>query len=421
MRIAVVGTGVAGLVAAHLLHSSAELTVFEARERIGGHVGTVEVEGPDGASLSVDTGFIVYNEHNYPLFTRLLRRLDVKTQPSNMSFSVRCDRTGLEYNGSSLSQLFSQRRNILSLPFHRMLLDILRFNREAAGAVRNGAADMTLGEYVEAAGYSSRLARDYLVPMGSALWSTSRSQVLEMPAGFFVRFFESHGMLTVDERPQWRVVAGGSRQYVETLVQPFRDRIRIGTPVERVERTDEGVRVDGEPFDHVILACHADQALRLLADPSAGEREILGAFPYQANDVVLHTDTSVLPRTRRAWGAWNYRIRGHDDEPATVTYDMSLLQSLPGPTTYCVTLNATETLDPARILHRVRYDHPVYTEDGFAAQSRHAEISGRRRTHYCGAYWGNGFHEDGVRSAVRVASALGGDVEAGLGMGAITP
>lgn len=419
MRVAVVGTGVSGLVAAHLLQSRAELTIFEARDRIGGHVATVEVEGPTGGAMAVDTGFIVYNRRNYPLFSRLLEDLGVETQPSDMSFSVRCDRTGLEYNGSTLRQLFSRRRNLLDPGFYRMLLDILRFNREAVGALENGAAQASLGEYVVSAGYSRRLAEHYLVPMGSALWSVPRSRVLDMPAAFFVRFFENHGMLTVDDRPEWRVVTGGSRRYVEALVRPFRPRIRTGASVQRVERTEDGVRVDGALFDHVVLACHSDQALALLADATPAERAILGALPYQENDVVLHTDTSVLPRRRRAWGSWNYWLKGGDDAPATVTYDMNLLQSLPGDTTYCVTLNATDAIDPETILHRTSYAHPVYTQAGFAAQKRYEEIGGAaRRTHFCGAYWGYGFHEDGVRSGVRVARDLGVDVGSALGSAA---
>lgn len=424
MRVAVVGTGVSGLVAAHLLHGHVELTLFEARDRLGGHVATVDVETPDGRALAVDTGFIVYNERNYPLFSRILGDLGVDTQPSDMSFSVRCDRTGLEYNGSTLRQLFSRRRNLMDPGFYRMLFDILRFNREAAPALDNGAADATLGEYVESAGYSKRLAEHYLVPMGSALWSLPRSQVLEMPAAFFVRFFENHGMLTVDDRPEWRVVAGGSQRYVDALIRPFGDRIRTSTPVRAVRRITDGaesggVEIDGEPFDHVVLACHSDQALAMLADATVAEREILGALPYQDNDVVLHTDPSVLPRRRRAWGSWNYWLKDSDDSPATVTYDMNLLQSLPGATTYCVTLNATDAIDPESILYRARYAHPVYSQAGFAAQARYAEIGGRGgRTHFCGAYWGYGFHEDGVRSGVRVAGDLGVDVVAALGTAA---
>ena len=430
MRIAIVGSGVSGLVAAHLLHREHEVTVFEARDRIGGHVNTIDLPRDDGGTERVDTGFIVYNEPNYPHFSRLLDRLGVETQPSDMSFSVRCDHTGLEYNGSTIRQLFAQPRNVLRPSFHRMLLDILRFNREAAPAVENGGGGMTLGEYVASAGYSEGLSTHYLEPMGSALWSVPRSRVLEMPAAFFVRFFENHGMLTVDDRPQWRVVRGGSNRYVERLVAPFRDRIRTSAPVRRIVRVSSGastprtgapggaeagqpgppgaVDVDGERFDHVVLACHSDQALRLLADATPGEREILGALPYQANDVVLHTDDSVLPRRRRAWGAWNYHLTGDADAPATVTYNMNVLQTLSAPRTYCVTLNGAESVDPARVLYRTTYHHPVYTEAGFAAQARHAEISRLdRRTHFCGAYWGYGFHEDGTRSAVRVAEAFG--------------
>ncbi len=405
-RIAIVGSGVSGLVAAYLLRDRHDVTVFEARDRVGGHVHTIEVSAPDGSIDRVDTGFIVYNEPNYPYFSALLRRLEVATQRSDMSFSVRCDRTGLEYNGSGMRRLFAQRRNFLRPSFHRMLLDILRFNREASDAVANGAAGMTLGEYVDAAGFSPRLAEHYLLPMGSALWSVPRDRVLRMPAAFFVRFFEHHGMLTVNDRPEWRVVRGGSDRYVERLAARLGGRIRTGTPVRRVERLTDGVRVDDEPFDHVVLACHSDQALALLADATPAEHEILGSLPYQANDVVLHTDDSVLPRRRLAWGSWNYHVRGGDDAPATVTYNMNRLQSLEASRTYCVTLNATEVVDPTRVLYRTKYHHPVYTREGFAAQERYEEIGGGR-THFCGAYWGYGFHEDGARSAVRVAEALG--------------
>ena len=408
MRIAIVGTGVSGLVVAHLLQDLHDITVFEARDRVGGHVNTVEVEDEDGTRHRVDTGFIVYNEHNYPLFTKLLARLAVSTQPSDMSFSVRCDRTGIEYNGSTLRQIFVQKSNLFSPGFHRMLRDILRFNRDAGSAVRNGAARLTLGEYVRGAGYSERLADHYLLPMGSALWSVPRERVLEMPAAFFVRFFEHHGMLTVDDRPAWRVVSGGSDTYVERLVAPFRDRIRPATRVARVLRHGDGVTVDGEPFDHVVLACHSDEALAVLGDATPVERDVLGALPYQENEVVLHTDASVLPRKRAAWGSWNYHVRGADDAPATVTYNMNMLQTLRTSRTFCVTLNAPPTLDPARIVYRTTYRHPVYTKAGFEAQARHAEISGVARTHFCGAYWGFGFHEDGVRSGVGVAQALGG-------------
>jgi len=407
VRIAIVGSGVSGLVAAHLLKTEHDVVVFEARDRVGGHVNTIEVEGVDDQRLHVDTGFIVYNEHNYPLFTRLIGALGVATQPSNMSFSVKCDRTGIEYNGSTLRQIFAQKRNLLRPSFHRMLQDILRFNREAGPAIANEVTGLTLGEYVRSAGYSQALSDLYLLPMGSALWSVPRDQVLEMPAAFFVSFFENHGMLTVDDRPEWRVITGGSNAYLEPLVRPLRDAIRTSAPVTSVSRADDHVLVNGERFHEVIFACHSDQALAALDDATPRERELLGALPYQANDVVLHTDSSVLPRRANAWGSWNYHVRGGDDGPATVTYNMNLLQTLRTPNTYCVTLNATDTIDPSTILYRTTYHHPIYTTAGFEAQARHGEISGVNRTHYCGAYWGFGFHEDGVRSGVRVAEHFG--------------
>ncbi len=406
MRIAIVGSGVSGLVAAWLLHRVHDVTVFEARGRIGGHVHTVEVPDRLGTVHAVDTGFIVYNEHNYPLFTRLLDQLGVASQPSEMSFSVRCDRTGLEYNGSTYPQLFAQRRNLFRPRFHRMLWDIVRFNRRASRDLPTGFGSETLGAYLERGGFSPQLAEHYLVPMGSALWSTPPSSVLEMPVEFFVRFFSQHGMLTVDDRPQWRVVRGGSRTYVDALVAPFRDRVRKDTRVARVSRDLDSVLVNGEKFDHVVFACHADEALATLADPTEAERAILGALPYMDNAVILHTDTRVLPRQRRAWGAWNYHIAGPAEDAVRVTYDMSALQTLPSDDRFLVTLNGANDVNQNSILFGATYRHPQYTVEGFAAQKRHAEISGER-THYCGAYWGYGFHEDGVRSGVRVAEGLG--------------
>lgn len=409
MRIAIVGGGVSGLVAAHLLHPLHEITVFEARDRIGGHVNTIQVETEDGA-WSVDTGFIVYNEANYPNFTRLLKKLSVRTQSSDMSFSVRCDRTGLEYNGSTLRQLFVQKKNLVSPGYYRMIRDILRFNAEAPAAIANGSVGMSMGEYLEHGKYSSRLADHYLVPMGSALWSMPRGQVLAMPAEFFVRFFDNHGMLKVDDRPHWRVIEGGSASYLGPLVEPFRERVRLSTPVTTISRDVDGVTVNEESFDEVVLSCHADQALAMLSDPSPSESEILTALPFQKNRVVLHTDTAVLPRRHKAWGAWNYHIRREEHEPVTVTYDMNILQSLSAPETFCVTLNPPEWIDPARILYETSFAHPVFTTAGTHAQRRRPEISGVNRTHYCGAYWGFGFHEDGVRSAVDIAQAFGAEL-----------
>jgi predicted NAD/FAD-binding protein len=407
MRIAIVGSGVSGLVTAHLLSPYHEITVFEARDRAGGHVRTVDVTGPDGRPQAIDIGFIVFNEVNYPLFSGLLDDLGVESQPSDMSFGVRSDRTGLEYSSATVRSMFAQPSNLLRPDFYSMISGILRFHREAGPAIRNGAGTLSLRDYLEKAEYSPRLAEDFLKPMGSALWSIPQGEVMEMPAEFFVRFFENHGMLSVNDQPEWRVVQGGSARYVEALTAPFADRIRLNTPVRQVQRTLTGVIVDGEAFDEVIFACHSDQALQTLVDPTAAEREVLGALPFQRNEVVLHTDTSVLPRARRAWASWNYRIAADDEAPATVTYNMNRLQTLEAPLTYCVTLNDTASIDPGSVMHSTTFWHPRFTREGVRAQDRHSEISGTNRTHYCGAWWGFGFHEDGVRSAYRVAERLG--------------
>jgi len=405
MKIAIVGSGVSGLVAAHQLHRDHDITVFEADARLGGHVHTWDVE-LGGRRWAVDSGFIVFNERSYPNFTRLLATLGVESQPSSMSFSVRHDAAGLEYNGSSLRQLFVQPRNLVRPDYLRMLADVMRFNREAVAAVAAAVPGTTLGTLLDREGYGTAFREWYLLPMGSAIWSVPGSTVLRMPAAFFVRFFENHGMLTVDDRPLWRTVRGGSARYVEALVAPFRHRIRLNTPVERIERLEDRVEVNGGPFDRVVIACHSDQALALLADPTPSEREVLSALPYQRNEAILHTDTAILPRARRAWGAWNYLVADDPHAAATVTYDMNILQALDAPETFCVTLNGAAHIDPARIIGRVTYDHPVATPEGERARRRRLDVSGRDRTHFCGAYWGNGFHEDGVVSALAVVREI---------------
>jgi len=406
MRVAIVGSGISGLVVAHLLRRDHAITVFEANDYVGGHTHTVDVD-LEGEQLAVDTGFIVYNERNYPNFTQLLNQLGVQTQRSTMSFSFRQDKPELEYNGSTVRQLFAQPRNLVRPRFYRMLADIVRFNKSAPAAIANGAASLTLGEYVDASRFSQEFVDHYLVPMGAAIWSSPAARVLDMPAAFFVRFFENHGMLTIDDRPEWRTVVGGSARYVERLIATFADRIRLNSPVRQVRRADDHVLVDDERFDEVVIASHSDQALRMLADPSDAEREILSAIPYQANEVVLHTDTQLLPRRRRAWAAWNYHMSGEPDQPVGVTYNMNILQSLTASETLCVTLNDIDGISPDRVIERFRYFHPLFTTEGIQAQQRHGEISGKRRTHYCGAYWRNGFHEDGVASALAVGREFG--------------
>ncbi len=406
-----VGSGISGLVVAHGAHRRHDLTVFEAGDRIGGHTRTVPVRTEAGVH-PVDTGFIVYNEKNYPAFSRLLRELGVATQPSDMSFSVSCERSGLEYGTRSLGALLARRRNALSPAFHRMVRDIPRFHREAAHLLAHPDAKVSLGEWLLAGRYSDEFVDHHLVPMGAAIWSADPVRLLDFPALRLFRFFDNHGLLQIGAPLPWRVIRGGSARYVDALVAPFRDRIRLRCPARGIRRLGREVEVllrDGstERFDHVVLATHSDQALALLADPSDAERRILGAIRYQPNEVVLHTDASLLPRRRAAWASWNVRLPSRPRGRVTLTYHMNRLQSLASPDPLCVTLNDSERIDPERIVDRWETSHPVFDAAAVQAQGLHSHISGIRRTHYCGAYWGYGFHEDGVQSGRRVLRRLG--------------
>ena len=412
MKIAIIGSGIAGLTCAYLLNRRHAITLFEAESWVGGHTHTVPVS-LDGQHYAIDTGFIVFNDWTYPNFIHLLRQLGVRYQPTEMSFSVHDPRSGVEYNGNNLNSLFAQRSNLLSPRFWGMLQDILRFNREALRDLEEGriAADLTLGQYLQQNGYGQRFIDHYIVPMGAAIWSMSLEGMLGFPLQFFVRFFRNHGLLSVSDRPQWYVIEGGSSAYVEPLTRDFLQHIRSNCPVQRIERDVSGVTVHSaagsERFDKVVLACHSDQALALLAKPSEAEQQILGALPYAENDVVLHTDTRLLPRRPLAWASWNYRLGGPRQQPAAVTYNMNILQGIKAPQTFCVSLNQSEAIAPDKVLARFRYAHPQYSLAGMAAQARWEEIHGVQHSYYCGAYWANGFHEDGVVSALRVASAFG--------------
>ena len=412
MKIAIIGSAISGLTCAHLLHRQHQVTVFEASAWVGGHTHTVDVE-VGGQQHAIDTGFIVFNDWTYPNFIQLLDRLGVASQPTEMSFSVHDPVSGIEYNGNNLNSLFAQRGNLISPAFWRMLGDILRFNRQALADLEHKriAADTTLGSYLKANHYSRRFVEHYIVPMGSAIWSMSLADMLDFPLQFFVRFCKNHGLLSVNNRPQWRVIKGGSRSYIAPLTAGFAEQIRTRCPVVRVERDLSGVTVHStagsERYDRVVFACHSDQALALLAVPSPAEQAVLGALRYADNDVVLHTDTRLLPDRPLAWASWNYRLGGSSRQPAAVTYNMNILQGIHSPTTFCVSLNQTEAINPESILGRFSYAHPQYSLAGLAAQSRWQELNGEQHTFYCGAYWGNGFHEDGVVSAMRVARALG--------------
>ena len=408
MRIAIIGAGVSGLTCAHMLHRQHELVVFEAGERPGGHANTVHVE-TESAAYEIDTGFIVFNDRNYPGFEHLLEELGVATQPSQMSFGV-SDGGEFEYSAASPNGLFAVRSHALTPSFHRMIADLVRFNRDARRLLRSDE-DPSLRQWLEQRSYSRAFVERLIVPQASAVWSADPAQMWSFPARFLLEFFENHGMLGFANRPRWRTITGGSRNYVEALIAPWREHVRLSAPVTQVSRHSDRVEItvggaEPECFDAVVLATHSDEALALLSDPSEAELELLGAIPYQRNEAVLHTDRSLLPRRRRAWASWNYHLDTVETGCATVTYHMNRLQSLRADREFCLTLNRTAAIDPAQIIATFQYAHPVYTPAGVGAQTQHHEISGHNRTHYCGAYWGWGFHEDGVQSALRVAREL---------------
>ena len=411
-RVAVVGAGVSGLVAAAELHRAGhDVHVFEARSYPGGHTNTVQVETEAGR-WAVDTGFIVFNDLNYPNFQRMLTELGVRSQPANMSFSVSDGDGGFEWATRGLRGLFARPGHALDLRFHRMLRDLVRFNREARQLVGRRGDGPSLRRFLADGGYSDYFVERLLVPQAAAVWSADPRQMWSFPAGFLAEFFENHRVLQLGGRPSWRTITGGSRRYVEALIEPFRERVRLHLPVRSVVRGPRGVTLEldqgSERFDHVVFAVHSDVALALLADPSPAEARVLGAIPYQRNEAVLHTDTKLMPRRRAAWASWNYHLGDEQTDRTTVTYHMNRLQSLAADREFMVTLNRTEAIDPDEVIRVIDYAHPVFTPEAVRAQESWDEISGLRRTHYCGAYWGWGFHEDGVWSALRVSQALGG-------------
>jgi predicted NAD/FAD-binding protein len=404
MKIAIIGSGIAGLTVAYRLHKTHDIMVFEANDYIGGHTNTIDVEA-EGRSFAVDTGFIVFNDWTYPNFISLLEELGVASQPSSMGFSVKCEKTGLEYCGSSLNGLFGQRKNILSPSFYKMLYDIFRFNQIGKKFVDSGDMSFTLGEFLNKYDFGERFRDHYLIPMGAAIWSTDPIKMFSYPANTFLRFLNNHGLLNINDRPQWRVISGGSREYVKKMISGFSQNIYLNTPVQAVTRHQDNCELKlsngtNLRFDHVFFACHSDQALNLLTDAHLNEREILSSIPYQENSAVLHTDQSALPRRKNCWAAWNYHISPSVSDRVVLTYNMNILQSLSAKQTFCVSLNYPGFLTESQTIKRIIYHHPVFLQKGIKAQSRHHEISGHNRTHYCGAYWRYGFHEDGVVSAL---------------------
>ena len=410
MKIAIVGTGISGLTAAYLLNRKHEITVFEKNDYVGGHTHTHAIK-TNQTTYAVDSGFIVYNEVTYPNFIKLLDQLGVKRQKTTMGFSVKSVNKNFEYAGNSMKSLFAQRLNYFRPSFWIMLRDIIRFNKMGKADMAILSVDVKLGDYLNDNKYSKSFINHYIIPMGSAIWSTKANSMLDMPALFFIRFFNNHGLLQIKNRSGWWVIKGGSKEYVKKIIVEFESKIRLNSPVQSISRSEDSVTIQSadkeEIFDAVVIATHSNQALQLLEDSTKKEREILGALPYQSNDALLHTDSSVLPKRKLAWASWNYNLDQEPNKPMAMTYNMNILQTLNTNETYCVTLNNNDLVDSNKILKTLYYEHPQFTPEGISAQKRKHEISGVNNTYYCGAYWRNGFHEDGVVSALEVCSHFG--------------
>lgn len=413
MNIAIVGSGISGLTAGYLLSRKNNITVFEKNDYIGGHTHTHLLEYKN-KSYSVDSGFIVYNERTYPNFIKILDQLNVKRQITRMGFSVKSEINNLEYAGHSLNGLFAQRSNLLKPSYLNMLKSMLRFNRQSRKDLTQLSPHLTLGQYLGNNNYPETFIKNFIIPIGAAVWSTKPTDMMDMSAVFFIRFFENHGMLQIIDRPNWWVIKNGSKSYVKSITKPYHDKIRLSTPVLSVERVDSKIKIRSgqnnaseEFFDAVVFATHSNQSLRLLKDPSKFENEILGAIPYQNNKAILHYDDSILPKRKNAWSSWNYLLDQDKNKPVSLTYNMNILQGIDCERTFCVSLNSEELIDPKKILKRLDYEHPLFNIKGLEAQKRKREISGINNTYYCGAYWRNGFHEDGVVSALDVCADFG--------------
>jgi len=412
MKVAIIGSGISGLTAAYLLNKEHDVTVFEANDYVGGHTHTHEIDH-NNKTWQVDSGFIVYNEKTYPNFIKLLEQLKVEVQKTSMGFSVKAPSKSLEYSGGSLNTLFAQRINLFKPSFLAMLKDILRFNQIAARSLDSVEETITMSKFLHAHNFSSHFIDNYIIPMGAAIWSTAAKKTTEIPALFYIRFFKNHGLLQIFNRPQWFVIKGGSKNYVQKIIEGFKEKVLLSSPVKEVLRDSAGVKIycenDQEPqqFDKVIFATHSDQALALLKDPSDNEASILGALPYQKNTAILHTDVSLMPKNKLTWSSWNYLLNEDQEKPVTLTYNMNILQSLDAKPDFLVTLNSNNKIDPSKIIKKVEYHHPLFTVDAISAQKKKKQINGVNNTFYCGAYWGSGFHEDGVNSALDVCELLG--------------
>lgn len=411
-KIAIVGSGISGLTAAYYLNKQHDICLYEADSRLGGHTATKAMK-VNGKDYLIDTGFIVFNDWTYPNFIKLLNELGVDSQPTDMGFSVFNPTTDYEYAGTNLATLFAQKRNLFSLSHWKMLRDIVRFNKEAIADLDAGNLEHneSLGHYLARKKYSAAFSERYLIPMGSAIWSATQGVMLDFPLEFFIRFFKNHGLLNVVNRPQWRVIKGGSSAYIAPLIKPFENKIKLNSPVLNIIRHTSKVEIitntGSDFYDDVVIACHSDQALAMLSDATLGEQATLSAITYQKNDVVMHTDTRLLPRRKATWSSWNYLLQSNNQKPPILTYSMNILQGIKSDVEFCVTLNATDKIDPQKILGQYEYAHPVFSQAAMQAQAKWENINGVNRTWFCGAYWFNGFHEDGVNSALRVVKAIG--------------
>tara|TARA_B110000014_G_C20114624_1_gene588254 strand:+ start:818 stop:2068 length:1251 start_codon:yes stop_codon:yes gene_type:complete len=413
MKIAIVGSGISGLTCAYLLNREHDITVFEKNDYVGGHTHTHEIEY-DGEEFSVDSGFIVYNEWTYPNFIKLLDQLGVERQLTRMGFSVKSEKNNLEYAGHSLNGLFAQRSNFFRPSFMRILFSMRRFNAEARDDLGTLDPQITLGQYLTSNNYPREFIQHYIIPIGAAIWSTVPKQMMDVPAVFFIRFFENHGLLQVVNRPNWWVISGGSKKYVEKMIYDFKGKIRLSTPVKNVKRGIDSITVkfgsnglEKENFDSIIFACHSNQSLAMLDSPSKQEEEVLSAIKYQRNDALLHFDDSILPKRKNAWSSWNYLLDEDPNRAVALTYNMNILQSLKSDRTFCVSLNSGDLIDRSKVIKHLNYEHPLFTLSSINAQGRKHEVSGKNNTYYCGAYWRNGFHEDGVTSALDVCKDFG--------------
>jgi predicted NAD/FAD-binding protein len=411
VKIAIIGSGISGMTAAYLLNQDHDITLFEANDYVGGHTHTHDVTVQD-KQYAVDSGFIVFNETTYPNFLKLIKKLGVEYQPSTMTFSVKSEKTGLEYSPHTLNTFFIQRKNLLSPSFYRMIRDILRFRSEYDQLLTEDPGNAEVGPFLREHGYSQSFLKNFLIPLGSSLWSADPRELEHFPLQTFVTFFKNHGFLEREHPLEWKVIKGGSRSYITKLTASYAGKIRLNTRIQRITRHADSIEVlphhaKSEQFDHVVMACHSDQARAILSDPSPAEQEILGAIPYQENIAILHTDTRILPQRSAIWSSWNYLIPQEEMGRAILTYDMNILQSINAPVEFCVTLNRESGIAEDKVIGRYLYHHPIYKREAPKNQRRHSEISGKNRTHYCGAYWGYGFHEDGVNSALAACAFFG--------------